>query len=195
MRTFLSVILGVQFDINDSIEKEEQFILVANHNSHVDSMALLCSIPSKSLINTCTIAAGDYFGKNKISAFFMKMILNAKLIDRNGGGRSVINSLDKLLKRGKSIIIFPEGSRGEPGVLQDFKLGVAILLKNNPHIPYIPVYLEDLHKVLPKGDPFIIPHTSKIIMGEVRRITPDMETEEILVKIKENIMELKQKKN
>lgn len=194
MRNFLSFILGVQFDIHKSIYKEKQFIMVANHNSHADSMAMLSSIPPKALINTFIIAAGDYFGKNRVSCFLMKTLLNAKFINRNGGGKAAINSLDKLLKRGKSIIIFPEGSRGKPEVMQNFKLGVAVLLKKNPHIPYIPVYLDNLGKILPKGDPFIIPYNAKVIVGKAIHISRDMDVEDILINIKEHILELKKEK-
>lgn len=194
MKPFLQLILGVQFSDSNAMETEEQFILVANHNSHADTMALMASVPTKSLANTASIAAGDYFGKNKLMSFFMRFLVNAKLIDRKNGGRDVIEQMDRSLKRGRSIIIFPEGSRGEPGVMQDFKKGVAILLQKNPSIPYIPVYLDNLDKIMPKGDPFIIPYCSNVLVGRAKRIRGGETLEEILETMRREITDLNNKR-
>ncbi|WP_127716909.1 1-acyl-sn-glycerol-3-phosphate acyltransferase [Halobacteriovorax sp. HLS] len=191
MRTFLKMFIGTTFSSNEAIRNEKQYIIVANHNSHVDTMAILSSLPTKSLPYVHPVAAGDYFGKTSVTSLFFKVMVNTKLINRENGGRETINSIDRMLKRGRSIIIFPEGSRGEAGVLQDFKKGVAILLKNNPQIPYIPIYLDGLDKVMPKGDGMPIPYNSNVQIGKATRVNANDSIEKILLDMKNNIVNLK----
>jgi len=96
------------------------------------------------------------------------------------------------LKKGKSLILFPEGSRGKPGVIQDFKSGVAVLLKNNPTIPFIPVYLDGFGRVLPKDKKVIIPLICKVRFGEP--IFPSSNNiDVILEEIKNAILDLNDK--
>jgi 1-acyl-sn-glycerol-3-phosphate acyltransferase len=190
LKNVMRVIFGIQFSDNKVIKAHKQFIIVANHNSHADAMAIMASLPSCVLINTCSIAAHDYFGKNPITSFFMKYLVNAKLIDRKKGGRDVIEQIDRLIKRGKSIIIFPEGSRGNPGQVQEFKKGAAILLKKNPQIPYIPIYLHGLDMILPKGKYIPLPYNSQVIIGEAQFVSESESVEMITEKIKSDIFEL-----
>ena len=105
---------------------------------------------------------------------------------------SAIEILDKALKSGNSLLLFPEGSRGKPGVIKDFKSGIAVLLKNNPHIPFIPVYLDGFGRVLPKDKTLIIPLICKVRFGEPKYIQfPEIDM--ILDEVKESIMTLKHK--
>ncbi|OUR99730.1 hypothetical protein A9Q84_01520 [Halobacteriovorax marinus] len=191
MKSFLRFFIGMEFCENKSLRNEKQYIIVANHNSHVDTMAILSSLPTKSLPYVHPVAAGDYFGKTSITSLLIKIIVNVKLINRKNGGRETIESMDRMLKRGRSIIIYPEGSRGTPGVMQDLKKGVAILLKNNPHIPYVPIYLDGLDKVMPKGDGLPVPYTSKVTIGEARRIERNDDIDSILEKIQNDLVSLK----
>jgi len=191
MKSFLRFFIGMQFCENESLRDEKQYIIVANHNSHVDTMAILSSLPTKSLPYVHPVAAGDYFGKTSVTSMLIKIMVNAKLINRKNGGRETIESMDRMLKRGRSIIIFPEGSRGEPGVMQELKKGVAILLKNNPHIPYVPIYLDGLDKVMPKGDGLPVPYNSKVTIGNARRIEKNEDIDSILDKIHTDLVSLK----
>ena len=95
-----------------------------------------------------------------------------------------------MLFRSSSLILFPEGSRGNPGVMTDFKKGIGILLKNNPDVPFIPVYLDGFGRVLPKDKTLIIPLICKVRFG-----TPlypkSGNVDATLEEVKEAIMELR----
>lgn len=192
IRPFLKLIIGVKFTNRNQLKKIDQFIIVANHNSHFDSVSIMAAMPIKKMNQVKTVAAGDYFGKKKFTRLLMHLFFNAILInrDRKKGEPSIIDVLDKNLKEGKSLILYPEGSRGKPGVISDFKKGVAILLSKNPNIPFIPVYLDGFGKVLPKDKKIIIPMVCKVRFGNpIYAKTADIET--ILGEVKKAIIELK----
>ena len=177
IKNFLRIFVGVQFSNSDNLRKSKQYILVGNHNSHIDTMAIMAALPSSMLQKVHPIAAADYFGKHKVARFLMKYVINARLIHRKKRDgshfKNPIEQMDALLKSGESIIIFPEGTRGDPGIMQDFKKGVAILLKNNPEITYVPIFMKGFEKALPKGDGFLVPHNSEIIFGDPTKIRSD----------------------
>jgi 1-acyl-sn-glycerol-3-phosphate acyltransferase len=168
MRGFLRIIIGVKYVNKDVLKKHKQFIIVANHNSHLDSMALLSSLSASQLVKTHPVAAGDYFGKSPAKAFITRLFTNAILIRRTQteGGQNPIDAMSEALQKGDSLILFPEGSRGEPEKMQQFKKGIGILLKLHPTIPYIPVYMKGTGKVLPKGEKLIVPFDTYVVFGE-----------------------------
>lgn len=171
MRTFLRVIVGVHFRNRDVMRKQEQFIIVANHNSHLDTMCALSAIPWRMLRKTHPIAAGDYFGQSPLKAFFTRFFVNAILIPRSRPkegetGPDPIQLMINQIDRGHSLILFPEGSRGEPEKFQKFKRGIGILLEQRPHVVVIPAFMKGLGKALGKGHTLLIPTNSVVIFGE-----------------------------
>ena len=75
VRPWLKLIIGVQFKNRNQLKKIKQFIVVANHNSHFDSVSIMAGMPIKKLKNIKAIAAGDYFGKKPLSRKLMKLFL------------------------------------------------------------------------------------------------------------------------
>jgi 1-acyl-sn-glycerol-3-phosphate acyltransferase len=193
MRGFLKIFIGVKFQNREVLKKTPQFIIVANHNSHVDTMALMASLPSLKIKHVHPVAAGDYFGKSIFRAFATKAFVNALLIPRSrpvdGKGPDPIQMMLDLLATGDSLILFPEGSRGEPEKLQKFKRGIGILLEKNPHIPFIPVFMKGMGKILPKGESVFIPFNSYVIFGEPK-ICSSTNVEEIVKEVEDSILSL-----
>lgn len=168
MKNFLRIIFGVSYKNSAQFDNVDQFIIVANHNSHMDTVSILTALPTSRITKVHPVAAGDYFGKNKLTTFFTEFFVNTLLIARNKekGKSNALEDMDRLLKDGKSILIFPEGSRGEAEVMQDFKHGASILLKKNPSIPFIPIFLKGMGTALPKGDPFLLPTECQVRIGK-----------------------------
>ncbi len=169
-----------------------QYIIVANHNSHIDTMALMSSIPLKDLNRTHPVAAATYFGKNSWLGVLSKLFVNTILIKRSeeGGESTAIDVLGKFLSKGHSLIIFPEGSRGEPEKMQAFRKGIGVLLQRYPHIPYIPVYIQGTGKILPKGERLIVPYDAIVHFGQAQ-LAQAKEVESILDEVKNEILRLK----
>lgn len=194
VRPWLTLIIGVSFQNRKILKEIDQFIIVANHNSHFDSVSIMAALPGNKLKNTRAVAAGDYVGKTFLARTAMSFFFNAILINRkiSRGEPSVLNILDEQLKKGRSLVLFPEGSRGKPGVITDFKKGIAFLLKKNPNVPFVPVYLDGFGRVLPKDKIIIIPLVCKVRFGEPVFPKND-DIDSILEEVKEAIMKLKNK--
>lgn len=167
MRNFLRLIFGVSYKNTSRFKGLKQFIIIANHNSHLDTMSILSALPFSQQTKVHPVAAADYFGKNRFTKFFTEFFVNTLLIERNKnqGRSSALDDMDQLLKNGFSILIFPEGSRGEAEIIQEFKNGAAILLKKNPSICFIPIFMKGMGKALPKGDPFLVPTECQVRIG------------------------------
>ena len=188
IRNFLKLIVGVNFNNADFLLKEKQFVIVANHNSHMDTMTLMASLPSSIIHKVKPVAAADYFGKTKFRAAISNYFINTLLIARKGG--SAIQAMKQALDDGYSLIIFPEGSRGEPGREQRMKSGVALLLSLCPEVKYVPAYMYGMGEIMPKGDGLIVPYDSILRYGKPT-LPNSKETKEILAQIENDMKELK----
>ena len=130
-RWFLKLIVGVQFPDTRFLKKEGQFIILANHNSHLDTLSLLSSLPGNLLWKIKPVAAEDYFGRTRFQAAFSNYFINTLLIRRKGEKDSEHDPLRKMLDaidEGYSLILFPEGTRGKPEQMGKIKSGIARIL-------------------------------------------------------------------
>jgi len=191
MRGFLRIIVGVKYQNREALKKTKQFVIVSNHNSHLDSISLLASLPVSQIANTHPVAAGDYFGQSPMRAFFTRFFVNAILIPRTQikGGQNPIRIMSEALAKGNSLILFPEGSRGEPEKMQEFKKGIGLLLKMNPTVPYIPVFMKGMGKILPKGERLLVPFDSYVYFGEPT-LCKGTSIDEIVEEIEKNVLQL-----
>ena len=188
LRFVLRVIIGIHPKNKPNWPKKGPFIIVANHNSHMDTMAIMSMVPIHLIGSTHPVAAADYFGKSAWQFYFSKNFINAILIRRKKdiNGPNPIELMSKFIEKKHNLIIFPEGSRGEPQKLQEFKKGIGILLEKYPNVPYIPVYLKGMGQILPKGERLIVPFNASIIWGNptlVKGQTAEEITKEIELKV------------
>ena len=141
---FLKLVVGVQFTDCQFLKKEKQFIILANHNSHLDTLSLLSSLPGGLLWKVKPVAAEDYFGKTRFQASISNFFINTLLIRRKGEKDSEHDPIRKMLEAidaGYSLILFPEGTRGKPEQMGKIKSGIARILSLRPEVKYIPVFI------------------------------------------------------
>ncbi|MBR2261121.1 MAG: 1-acyl-sn-glycerol-3-phosphate acyltransferase [Paludibacteraceae bacterium] len=169
-RPALRYFVGVQYVDCSFLKDEEQFIIIANHNSHLDTLSLLTSLPGDILWKVKPVAAEDYFGNTKLKAKLSNFFINTLLINRHSkredGENYAMNKMTKAIDDGYSLILFPEGSRGEPEQMSKMKSGVARLLAHKPGLKYVPVFMTGMGTSLPKGGLVILPHNSSLHFGE-----------------------------
>jgi len=134
-------------------------VFTANHSSHLDSLVVLSALPSRLRDKTAVAAAEDYFFRRRIIGAFTAAVINGFPFAREGAIRPSLQRCANLLDDGWSVLIFPEGTRSATGEMGEFKSGTG-LLAVELGVPVVPIKLNGLHRVLPKGR--TIPRPSKI---------------------------------
>ncbi len=148
-------------------------ILVANHNSHLDTMVLISLFPLRLLPKLRPVAAADYFLKNRFMAWFSMKVIGIIPVARGGAAGDPLEGASDAIARSDMVILFPEGSRGEPEQLTGFKKGVWHLGKRHPGVPIQPVFLHGLGKALPRGEALLVPFFCDVFVGEPMAWMPD----------------------
>ncbi len=153
----VKLLAGAQANWAGCAPVRRQRIYFANHGSHLDTVVITAALPPELRIETHPVAALDYWGGSAFRRFIAVRCLNAVLINRSGGADGdPLQPLIAPLERGESLIIFPEGTRGT-GEVGAFKSGLYHLARQFPAAELVPVYLANLHRVLPKGTMLLVP--------------------------------------
>lgn len=169
-KPILKFFVGIQYPDCSFLKNEKQFILIANHNSHLDTLSLMTSLPGEMLWKVKPVAAEDYFGNTKLKAKFSNFFINTLLINRKSkkedGPNYSINKILKAIDDGYSLILFPEGTRGEPEQMSKMKSGIARILSQRPGLKYVPVYMTGMGTSLPKGSGIVLPYNATLHFGQ-----------------------------
>lgn len=168
IKPIILIVLGLNIRRREWLPKEGPIVIIANHNSHLDTLVLLSLFQGKGFKKTRPVAAGDYFFKNKLLKWFSINIMQIIPIERKmtrdikGLFEPIVTALDE----GSIIILYPEGSRGEPEKLSKYKSGIYYLMRERPDIPIQPLFLHGLGKSLPKGSKLFVPFFVDIFVGQ-----------------------------
>ncbi|WP_199899208.1 lysophospholipid acyltransferase family protein [Sneathiella glossodoripedis] len=147
VRPVVYVLLGLNVRDWQKLPRNGPAILVANHNSHLDTLVLMSLFPLSSLPRLRPVAAADYFFANFFTKWFATNIIGIIPIHRNGESGSPLEGCFEAIDSGDILILFPEGSRGEPEKgLGEFKRGVQILAEKRQNLRVYPVLLHGLGK-------------------------------------------------
>lgn len=167
VRPVLMLFLGVHVRRRELLPMQGPAVIVANHNSNLDAPLIMALYPLDKLRLLRPAAAIDYFLTDPLRRFVAEKIIRILPVERGGAkaGRDPLTGCYDALDRGEIIIIFPEGSRGEPERLQEFKKGVAHLIKARPLTPVTPVFIHGLGKVMPKGSMLPVPFNVDVLIG------------------------------
>lgn len=172
---------GVTVRWVDSTPAVGQRVYFANHTSHLDAVVLWAALPPAVRVMTSPVAGVDYWGKTRLRRYLADNVFQALLINRQPAGadrslaaaQAVIADLIAAIDRGRSLIVFPEGTRGSGEEVAPFKSGLYHLAQQRQGVELVPVYLENLNRILPKGEVLPVPVLSSATFGPPLHLTPN----------------------
>jgi 1-acyl-sn-glycerol-3-phosphate acyltransferase len=175
VRPFMALFIGLRVRGREHLATPDPFILVANHSSHLDTLSLLSLFPLGRLRRLRPCAAADYFDRTPLIALLSRTFFNVLPIERVHirPEEHPIQRMREALERGESLLLFPEGTRGQGGDLGPFKPGIAYLAEQLPRIPVVPAYLENMGRALPKGELLPVPFFCEARIGPPRHLSGD----------------------
>jgi 1-acyl-sn-glycerol-3-phosphate acyltransferase len=176
-----------------------QRVYFANHTSHLDFVVLWSVLPRRVRERTRPVAAKDYWNsglRKRIAVNAFNAVLverHAKSIngDRTASARNTLEMLLEALGTENSLIVFPEGTRGDGLQVGPFKSGIYHLWCRRPDVQFVPVYLSNLNRILPKGEFLPVPVISRVTFGAPLRLEANETKESFLSKAHAAVCALK----
>lgn len=175
------IVCRVPIDVvgREHLEAVGQSIVVANHNSLVDTPVIFMTLPPERRDHTATVGGRDYFTPSAgqpwwerflrhVVIWFIRGAMNVLLIDRKGGEYSQIDRIDAMLTKGWSLVMFPEATRSRSGGMGRFRHGAAELARRHG-IPVVPVHVGGTETVLPPGVRWPQRGRLRVVYGEALR--------------------------
>jgi 1-acyl-sn-glycerol-3-phosphate acyltransferase len=199
---------GVQVRWQGCAPEPRQRIYFANHTSHLDFVVLWSALPKELRAQTRPVAAKDYWQAG-FRSFLAQSVFRAVLVERGAAARAheehkhdeqshatgftVIEQLADAMGDHDSLIFFPEGTRGTGASIAEFKSGLYHLAKRRPDVELIPAYLENLNRILPKGEIFPVPLVSMLTFGTPIRVEDGESKHDFLARARNAVCSLERR--
>ncbi|MDR2881820.1 MAG: 1-acyl-sn-glycerol-3-phosphate acyltransferase [Azoarcus sp.] len=141
-------------------------VYYANHRSHGDFVLIWAILPPALRVLTRPVAAADYWLRNRLRRYLIQHVFRGVLIDRNvKRGDDPIGAMLGSLAAGESLIVFPEGTRNQGDSIMPFKPGIHHLAVKRPETEFVPVWIENLGRAMPKGGMMVVPLLCTVTIG------------------------------
>ncbi len=171
---FTQLLTGARPIWQQPLAPAQQRVYFANHRSHGDFLTLWASLPPALRRTTRPVAGADYWLTSPLRRYIATRVFRSVLIPRTLSRRDAnpIDLMSQALAEGDSLIIFPEGTRNLGDDLLPFKSGIYHLAEAFPQLPFVPVWIENLGRVMPKGAFIPVPLLCTLVFGEALQLTP-----------------------
>lgn len=168
-------------------------VYFANHGSHFDFVALWAALDKAQRKRTRPVGGRDFWEASKMRRWMACEVFRALLINRTKATRedNPLHDMRTVLEGGESLILFPEGTRSLTGEVAEFKAGLYHLAKASPEAEFVPVFLENLNRILPKGEMLPIPLLTTVVFGAPVALLPGEARETYLTRAREAVLGLR----
>jgi len=194
------LISGVQVRWVDSEPDPRQAVYFANHSSHLDFVVLWSSLPAEVRARARPVAAQDYWNsglRHALTVNVFRAVLVARQEQKGVGlqvssdPRHAIEQMLEAMGDDASLILFPEGTRGTGEEVAAFKSGLFYLCQRRPGLRLVPAYLNNLNRILPKGEFLPVPFISKLTFGPAMTLETGESKPAFLARAREAVCRLK----
>ncbi|MBM4074492.1 MAG: 1-acyl-sn-glycerol-3-phosphate acyltransferase [Planctomycetes bacterium] len=191
--SFLRVISGARATWSGCEPDRRQRIYFANHTSNLDGPVLWASLPDDVRRLARPVAARDYWAANRFRRYFAEQVFNAILIERKAPSVRDNPIEDMLTAMGDShsLILFPEGGRFPGPDPQPFKSGLFHVAKKRPDVELVPVLLDNMNRILPKGELLPVPVISSVTFGEPIKLLSNERRDDFLARARDAVIRLR----
>ena len=173
-----------------------QRIYYGNHSSHLDFIMIWSALPPRLRASARPVAGRDYWEHGATRRYLAGHVFRAVLIERGQAtatsARAAIECMAREMGDRYSLIVFPEGTRSVNGDIAPFKSGIYHLAQLRPDVELVPVYLENLNRILPKGESLPVPMMSRVIFGPPLPADSGADKAAFLTKARSALIELKE---
>lgn len=190
--SFTRLVTGAKPIWQAPLVPDRQRIFFANHRSHGDFMTLWAALPISLRRKTRPVAGADYWDTTAVRRYLSYQVFRSVLIPRKPS-RTEPNPVDLMgeaLGQGDSLIFFPEGTRNLGDELLPFKTGLYHIAKAFPDVDLIPVWIENLGRVMPKGAFIPVPLLCSLTFGEAIHLQPDEDRQAFLTRCRDHLLAL-----
>ncbi len=175
------LVTGAQGHWKGCPPKAEQRIYFANHQSHLDWVLIWAALPRELRARTRPIAARDYWTSSPFKQWLTTAVFNAVYVSRQRTeDQDPLEPLVEALHGGDSLVIFPEGTRSGKGEPQPFKSGLFHLAQQFPGVQLIPAWIDNVQRVMPKGEVVPVPVLCTVTFGAPLTLAPGEDKREFL---------------
>ncbi len=180
---FVRLLTGVRARWIGCAPAANQRIYFANHTSNLDAVVIWAALPKATRTLTRPVAAHDYWSKG-FRRYLADHVFHAVLIERKNVTvkNNPLTPMLAALDAGSSLIIFPEGGRMSGTGLGPFKSGLHHLAEKRPHVELVPTWIDNINRVLPKGEVLPVPMLGSVTLGAPLNLQPDETREQFLAR-------------
>ena len=168
----IGALTGARGIWRDNAPSDDLRVYYGNHASHGDFVLIWSALPQALRRRARPVAGADYWNRDALRRYVIRAVFNGVLIERNPEQRTrdAIETLCEAVDGGASLILFPEGTRNPGDGLLPFKSGIYHLACKRPELEFVPVWLDNLARVMPKGKLLPLPLLCTATFGPPLRL-------------------------
>src|ERR1043166_5433146 len=151
----MKLLFRLEWHGTEHVPKQGALMIVANHSSLLDPPIVGGAAPRKLTF----LAKAELFAVPGFGARIRR--LNARPLRREGADPSALRAAQRVLQDGGALLVFPEGTRGDEGVLREAKPGAALLAMQTG-VPVVPAYVHGSGRAWPRGRR--LPRPAKVVV-------------------------------